>query len=585
MYLPTALMKIIQQLILFIVNLGVVKEQADADKQRVRNTNILASIPFIVYLSFIVWGILAKFSFGLYLGASILIFQSTGLYFNYKQKYTTAKIIIYFGCGIVLFGAFNISNVDYSIICYAFPVLISFEMIFDVKKELSALITSFSIIIISILACFILPKYAIGQLIIAPQFLKPLMAINYAFSVSLCVIFILLIFQSHTKAQNALMEAVSIAEKANKAKSDFLSNISHELRTPLNGIIGTYNLLLLEDDKLQQKKYQNVLQHTTDHLLQLINHILDFNKIKSGKLNLDSNVFNLKHLLTKLVNVYSENQKNEPVQFIFDIDQALDVQITSDDLRLRQILHNLLSNAFKFTKQGKVQFSATLKKIQQNKLTILFTIIDTGIGIAPNEQNHIFKSFEQADSSTTRKFGGTGLGLSICKELIELFGATLTLQSELQRGSTFSFEITVVKTAEIDLVKETKQMNDVSLKNLTILVAEDNKVNMMVLLSFLKKWQVTVDSVENGELAISSFRKNSYDLILMDLEMPVMDGYTAIKEIRKLNKSIPVIAFTAAIYDSMGADLQAKGFNGYLHKPFNPLDLFNKLQIYQTNEA
>ena len=574
-----------KKILVSIVNLGVSKNQKVLDKQRTRNTNLLAVIPFPIYFFFIFWGVYSNFRFTIYLGASIILLQLFGLYLNFRKQYALAKVILYLGCNLVMLVAFNTSNVDYSLICFAFPILITFELVFDVKNEVLSLITSFSITVISILCCFILPKYIFLEHIIPSNLLKQFIALNYIFSFSLCIIFVLLIFKMHSKAQQRLIAAVDDAEKANKAKSDFLSNISHELRTPLNGIIGTTNLLLQEDDKDQQKKYKDVLQHTTDHLLNLINHILDFSKIKVGKIHLDSNVFNLKHILTKLCNVYKEQNSNTKIQFLFEIDESLDVQITSDDLRLKQILHNLLSNAFKFTSKGTVFFKATLKEVYANKMVIQFVVKDTGLGINDEQQKHIFESFEQADNSTTRNYGGTGLGLSICKELVALFGAQLHLQSQYQKGSTFSFEITVQKTAEEDFLSEKPTSNNLILKNINILVAEDNKVNMMVLLSFLKKWKATVDSVENGELALEAFKTKEYDLILMDLEMPQMDGYTAIKEIRKLSNTIPVIAFTAALYDGMASDLKNKGFNDYLHKPFNPSDLYNKISQYKNESV
>jgi CheY-like chemotaxis protein len=369
---------------------------------------------------------------------------------------------------------------------------------------------------------------------------------------------------------------------ANKAKASFLSNMSHELRTPLNGIIGTTNLLMHEPASSSQKKYYDVLQHTSDHMLHLVNHILDFSKINEGKINLDRNIFNLKHTVTKICRVYLAQNTQENVVFNFEIDEALDKEIISDDLRLKQILFNLLSNAFKFTKKGTVTLKAALLHKSNKKMLVRFLVQDTGIGIKPEQVEKIFNSFEQADNSTTRNFGGTGLGLSISKQLAGLFGSSLQVTSEYQKGSVFSFDIEVeINTAIVP--KEAEQLvNSKNLGGLRLLVAEDNKVNMMVLLTFLKKWNVQFTAATNGIMALEEYKKEDYDLILMDLEMPEMDGYTAIKEIRKQDANIPVIAFTAALYDDMAADLKSKGFDDYLHKPFNPADLYNKISRYSA---
>jgi signal transduction histidine kinase/CheY-like chemotaxis protein len=454
---------------------------------------------------------------------------------------------------------------------------------YDVKKQIRAFLPTIIFTFFAALACFIVPQYFFFHSVFNNQVLLILQMSIYAFTLIMGGVYMGIVINMHRLTEKKLLDVMQGFEKANKAKSVFLSNMSHELRTPLNGIIGTTNLLMHETASTSQKKYYDVLMHTSDHMLHLINHILDFSKINESKINLDRNIFNLKHTLTKLCRVYVAQDIKEQVSFKFEIDTALDKEVISDDLRIKQILFNLLSNAFKFTKSGTITLKVVALKSDDEKLSVRFSVSDTGIGIKPEQFEKIFESFEQADNSTTRNFGGTGLGLSISKQLVGLFGSNLQIESEYQKGSTFWFdaELEINKTV---VTQEAEVINAKDLHGVKVLVAEDNKINRMVLLTFLKKWNVQFTETVNGLHALEEFNKNSYDLILMDLEMPEMDGYTAIKEIRKVDSLIPVIAFTAALYN-MGVDLTNKGFNDYLHKPFNPTDLYNKILKYSPSLA
>jgi CheY-like chemotaxis protein len=358
--------------------------------------------------------------------------------------------------------------------------------------------------------------------------------------------------------------------------------MSHELRTPLNGIIGGVNLLMHEPASLSQRKYYEILQHSSDLMLNLINHILDFSKINEGKIHPDRNIFNLKQMLSRLCRVYEAQNTAGDVAFIYSIDERLDKDFASDDLRLNQILVNLLTNAMKFTKKGSIVFTASVTEEADQQLSILFSVKDSGVGIRQEKLQKIFESFEQADNSTTRNFGGTGLGLSISKELLlKLFDSQLYVKSSYGEGSEFYFTLKLALQVESAAVTETTVDDVKDLAGLRVLVAEDNNINMLVLRRFLKKWNVTPDEVTNGVEALAKFNSQEYDIILLDIEMPVLDGYTAIKEIRKMDTEIPVIAFTAAFYDDMQNDLLARGFNDHLHKPFKPNDLYDKLSKYR----
>ncbi len=559
-----------------LANLGVNHSSKIEEVQRTKLVNILGAIPILIYLFFIIFGYLNNYFFPVYVGISLIICVSIGLYFNYIGKLSFAKIIIFSSNSLSVLVIYNCLNIDYSILCYFFPLIMAYEIIFDAKSEKNFFIPSFLITITCLFACFLLPKGILYFYEIPNDLMQQSIMLNYIGPLVLSVAFLFTIIKIHGETQGKLIRAREDSENANRAKSVFLSNMSHELRTPLNGIIGATNLLMYEPASESQKKYYEILQHTSDHMLNLINQILDFSKINESKINLDKNTFNLKHIVTKLSRVLKAQNTHEEIQFYFEIDDALDREVISDDLRLKQILLNLLSNAFKFTKEGTITLTAKLLHEANNNLYIRFTVSDTGIGIAQDKLSNIFESFEQADNTTTRNFGGTGLGLSISKQLVSLFGSTLKVESELNKGSTFTFDIIVElsKAIEINLEEGNKKKD---LKGLKILVAEDNQVNMMVLLTFLKKWNANYTEVNNGHSALEKYNNNNYDIILMDLEMPIMDGYTAISEIRKKDKTTPVIAFTAALYDGMASDLQNKGFTGFIHKPFNPKDLYEKV--------
>jgi signal transduction histidine kinase/CheY-like chemotaxis protein len=565
-----------------IASIGISNDMQIEDAQRVRLVNLLGILPLTVYIYFIYFGYANAYYFPMVICTFLLLFVSLGIFCNYKKKHSLAKAILLSANSIVVFATYNCLNIDYSIVTYFFPLLIAYEIVFDARKELKIFAPTLLFTILCGIACFTLPKYLVYEYHMTAELLQTSIVLNYIYPLILSLLFIFIIIKVHGQTQDKLIDARVEAEMANKSKSDFLSNMSHELRTPLNGIIGATNLLMHEPASASQTKYYEVLEHTSDHMLNLINQILDFSKIKEKKIHLDRNVFNMRDILAKLCRVYKAQNTHEHVLFNFEIDEALNKDVISDDLRINQILLNLLSNAFKFTKRGTVNLSAKIIEEVENNIRIQFKVSDTGVGIKQSQIAKIFESFEQADSSTTRNFGGTGLGLSISKQLVTLFDSTLVVESIEGKGSTFSFEI----TAEIDKTLNKAEGGDEikkSLQGIKILVAEDNKVNMMVLLTFLKKWNVSYTDVPNGLEAVKKYQHNDYDLVLMDLEMPEMDGYTAIREIRKQDNNTPVIAFTAALYDGMATDLKTKGFDGFLHKPFNPIDLYNKILKYTLN--
>jgi CheY-like chemotaxis protein len=318
-------------------------------------------------------------------------------------------------------------------------------------------------------------------------------------------------------------------------------------------------------------------------MLNLVNDILDFSKLEAGKMEMENAPFNLKQFLTRAVSPFLAGSGKEGVEILLEVDDSLDQETIGDEMRLNQVINNLLSNAKKFTEKGSIIVSARTEMVKSESLVVRFAVRDSGIGIPANKLRQIFESFEQADTETTRKYGGTGLGLAISKAIVSRMGSELKVNSEPGKGSEFHF------TVEMKITHSRKAyVNEESLKVLKdlegtrILMAEDNPINMLVARRFLLKWKLEVDEAVNGLQALELFRKNNYDLLLIDLEMPEMDGTQAVAEIRKTNTQIPIIAFTAAVYDNMHDDLLQKGFTDFIPKPFRPEELHRKIMQLTT---
>ncbi len=390
------------------------------------------------------------------------------------------------------------------------------------------------------------------------------------------------------QVQMQLTEAKEKAESAAKAKSEFVSNMSHELRTPLNGIIGSTQLLLQEEILPSQKEKFDMLRYSSAHMLTMVNSILDLSKIEAGKMELSLSTENMATFLKRMVKPFDEQTKIKGLGLQIDIDVQLDADFTTDYTKLNQVLSNLLSNAIKFTEFGDIRLTALLNQSFNDVAAIYFSIADTGIGIAPEKHHLIFESFRQADSKTTRKFGGTGLGLSISKHLVNLLQGDIELKSEIGKGSEFFFEIKAkIKTAKEKLETDAKEMAYVfnSFPNMQVLIAEDNLVNMLIITKFLQKWDVQFTKAGNGAEALAKIAEQKFDLLLIDLEMPEVDGFGVAKEVRKTDMDIPMIACTATLYEGIQEDLMQKGFTNYLQKPFMPEQLHAMLANYYLSAA
>jgi PAS domain S-box-containing protein len=373
------------------------------------------------------------------------------------------------------------------------------------------------------------------------------------------------------------------AEEAAQSKQLFMSTMSHEIRTPLNEVIGITNLLLQAKPREDQMDYIKALKFSGNHLLTLVNDVLDYNKMESGKIIFEQTQFNLSDFLEEIMRSYSFRSKAKNLEF--DIQKAGDLpnEVIGDPIRLNQILSNLLSNALKFTIHGSIKVIVKELSRTSGISRIEFMVTDTGIGIEKDKHSVIFDSFTQASTDTTRHFGGTGLGLAICKKLVELQGGTITIESEPGKGSTFRFALTFGITEKGVHAQSPEIPESFSgLEGKRILVAEDNKINFFVANKFLMGWGIKVTHAENGKIALSILEKESFDLILMDLHMPVMDGIEATRIIRNSNniklKDIPIVALTAAIMSESHDKIEDLKINDYVLKPFKPHDLFDRIR-------
>jgi PAS domain S-box-containing protein len=382
--------------------------------------------------------------------------------------------------------------------------------------------------------------------------------------------------------QKQLIAARQDAENAKMLQEQFLANMSHEIRTPMNGINGMINLLLETPLNSQQKEFAVIVKRSVNNLLVIINDILDFSKIKAGKLTIEKIEFDCREILNNIRAMFAHRVEKKGISLYVNIEKDVPSILIGDPYRLNQILVNLIGNAIKFTESGQIVIDITIKNKKQKKVIILFSIKDTGVGIAAENIGNLFESFSQATADTARKYGGTGLGLSISKQLTQLQGGTIAVKSELGVGSEFSFELPYgyeenENNEQFDFSLEFDYKTAFSGKR--FLVAEDNEVNQKVISYVLEKVGIAVDIAENGSEAIGFLKVNpTYDLIIMDLQMPVLDGYSTTNYIRRIMQlNIPILAMTATAMKGEQSKCLQIGMNDYMSKPFEFADLYRRI--------
>lgn len=375
-----------------------------------------------------------------------------------------------------------------------------------------------------------------------------------------------------------LILAKNKAEKASKARSEFLSTVSHELRTPLNAINGITHLLLEDNPKKTQLKYLESLKFSGNYLTTFINEILEINKIDSTKVEIENISFNLKELLFNIQSSLKELATANKNYFNLEIDESIPDNLIGDPTKISQIILNLINNALKFTQNGNVNVIAKLYTKEEDSATVYFEIVDTGIGIPEDKLQTVFESFSQGSIEVNRKYGGTGLGLTIVKKLIELLGGEIKLKSEVGKGSTFTFKLKFkINNEPLEVVEEAKPYNDKQLKNKSILLIEDNKINQMITRKMLENKAITCEIIDNGEDAVELLKVKRFDMILMDVHLPGINGTTATKLIREFDKTTPIIALTAISLDENRDMLLSFGMNDVITKPFVPDEFYSTI--------
>ena len=380
------------------------------------------------------------------------------------------------------------------------------------------------------------------------------------------------------EAKSKAESATRIAEDAVKAKQQFLSNMSHEIRTPMNAIIGFTKVVLKTDLSVKQKEYLQAIKISGDALIVLINDILDLAKVDAGKMTFEQTPFKMAISISAMLHLFETKIQEKNLALVKEYDKRIPDVLVGDPVRLHQIILNLVSNAVKFTSKGKITVSVKMLSEDERKATIEFAVSDTGIGIGEDKIDNIFENFQQASSGTSRLYGGTGLGLAIAKQLVERQDGSIRVKSKIDEGSTFSFKLSFLKTnAEAELETGIEEL-DMEIKNIKVLVVEDIALNQLLMRTVLDDFGFICDIAANGKIAIENMEAKSYDIILMDLQMPVMNGFEATEYIRdKMNSSIPIIALTADVTTVDLAKCKAVGMNDYIAKPVDERVLYSKI--------
>ncbi len=578
------------------MNLGVYADMPVYEMQRVRFSNFIGMFCQSFYVLYVGLGFLLKSPFLIITTLLMLITGVFGYWLNHARYYNLARSMFITSFSLLLFFICNTLNMGFYFVFFYFPAFIAYTLYYDLENDLPNALINLSVSVSCAVCAFVLPHQYFMAENIDEKWFPLISTLNYFLSFAITIIFVFFavfhinksgrqlveVWQEAERQKQELLEAKAKADSAALAKSRFLSNMSHEMRTPLNGIIGTVNLMLQECYLPEQQQNLKVLKYSSEHMLSVVNDVLDFSKIEANKMELAVDEFNLKNVLDKIYTVFKNQFDSKNVRFQMNVDPVLDKYFKNDETRLKQVLTNLIANSYKFTESGSVEITVKVESSDSEAALVYFAVADTGIGMTLEHQQTIFDAFNQAETSTTRRYGGTGLGLTISKKIVMKMGGDLKLRSERGKGSCFYFTIMM---PFVQNKKSFVNENNVSvlpgLKGTRVLVAEDSSVNMTITCKFLQRWDVIIHEAVNGQEAVELFRENEYDLVLIDLDMPIMDGYEALTEIRKINQNIPAIAFTAAVLPHMKEFLTEKGFNDFLPKPFRPEDLHKKISRYR----
>jgi len=508
--------------------------------------------------------------------ATNIIAYIAAAYLAKKERLHSARIIYLLtsAIGIAVIVSFVGKNGSIEFV-YTFNIGLPF-ILFSFRRE-RIMIVVFMLIPLILWALLFFTDYNL----ITTKKLDPTIAKEFIYPIAISSAIFLVVFQLiyfliiNAKYFNRIEDKKQEAIETSNAKSHFLTTMSHEIRTPLNAVIGLSHIL--GDNKPRADQVPNIeaLNYSGKILLNLLNNVLDFSKMQSTKIELDNIPTNLLSATKQIKKIHETSCLQKGIQMNLEIDEDLPT-VSLDIVRFNQVINNLVTNSIKFTDQGSVTLRIKKQHQTKEKITLLTEVIDTGIGIPEDKQESIWEAFTQASSSTNRLYGGTGLGLPIVKSILNTMNAEVKIDSKIGKGSRFYFEIILDIASQKELEKTTKKKFH-NFKGKKVLLVEDNLINIMVGKQILEKAKLKVSVANDGASAVKMVKEASFDIVLMDIQMPIMDGYAATLEIRKFNKKIPILALSASVFMEVKEKISKCGMNGFIFKPFNPEDLLDRI--------